>query len=225
MNKLTAKYFSLGLLFLFFLPFAKSQTPQKVLITFGNNEVYAQIRNVFSVVAQQNKPVSADQLSATLEYYDGPSRPLEIQAGNGYFFIRPDSIGRIKISVQLADTLEVKMFRVKPIKAVGRLSRHKGNGEEKIGVGEFKAQMGIIANVECCDINAHCTVLGYQVIRVGFDKSLDKHINVGARFDNTTRQIINKAESGDIYIFRNIRYKCPGADRPHRLDDMIFELE
>ncbi|MFM9950901.1 MAG: GldM family protein [Saprospiraceae bacterium] len=65
----------------------------------------------------------------------------------------------------------------------------------------------------------------FQTIRIGANNEIERAVNKGARFDQQTRKIILKAESGDIFIFRQIKYKCPGSRHPQRLDDMIFEIE
>lgn len=177
------------------------------------------------IVAQQTEPVSLRQLSATFQVYDGQKVPIEITERKGYFTIRPDSIGMVEIHIAVGDTTEIRTLRVKPMPAVGRLGRFCGNTGEKIDVGEFKAQMGLTANIEYGDICGSCQILGYQVLRVSSRNEVEKALNRGARFGQHTQAIIMKAEPGDVFIFREIRYKCPGAASPQRLEDMVFEVE
>ncbi|TVM02565.1 MAG: hypothetical protein CV087_09400 [Candidatus Brocadia sp. WS118] len=205
--------------------FGQVGKPLKSIISIENQYLIAKVDNPIRVVAQQNEPVSIKQLNATIQVYNSEKVPIEIVEGRGYFIIRPDTIGIVELNITTGDTIETKTLRVKPIEAVGRLGRYGANTDEKIGIGEFKAQMGIIANVECCGFDARCQVLGYQMLRISNRNQIDRTVNKGARFEENTRGIIMKAESGDIYIFRQIKYKCPCSENYQRLDDMIFEIE
>ena len=49
--------------------------------------------------------------------------------------------------------------------------------------------------------------------------------NTGGAFDATIRPIINRALPGDIYWFRNIRYRCPGSAQPGFAQDIAIEIE
>lgn len=205
--------------------FGQKRIPSKSIISIENQHLIAKIDNPIRIVAQQNKPVSMNQLSATFQEYDSEKIPIEILAGNGYFIINPDTIGIVEINILIGDTMETKILRVKPIEAVGRLGRHKANVEEKISAGEFKSERGIIANVECCGFDARCQVLEFQTIRISNKNEIERTLNKGGKFDDKTRKIIKKAESRDIFVFRQIKYKCPGSGKFQRLDDMIFEIE
>lgn len=205
--------------------FGQRGEPLKSMLLIENQYLIAKIDNPIRIIAQQKEPVSISQLTATFQGYDSEKEPIEIVEGKGYFIINPDSIGIVEIHVTVGDTVETKILRVKPIEAVGRLGIHKANSDTKIGVGEFKAQMGIIANIECCGFDAKCSVFGFQIIRISNRNQVERIINKGGRFEEETREIIMKAESGDIYIFRQIKYKCPGSEKSQRLDDMIFEIE
>lgn len=209
----------------FSMTFGQSGKALKSIVSIENQYLIAGVDNLIRIVAQQNEPVSINQLNANFQVYNAEKVPIEIVGGNGYFIIRPDTIGIVEINIAIGDTIEIKALRVKPIEAVGRLSRYGANTDKKIGVGEFKAQMGIIASVECCGFDAKCQVLKFQTIRIGVNNEIERAVNKGAKFDQQTRGIIMKAVSGDIFIFRQIKYKCPGSGKPQRLDDMIFEIE
>jgi hypothetical protein len=62
------------------------------------------------------------------------------------------------------------------------------------------------------------------MIRIGSNNSVSRVDNKGGRFEQECQQLVNKAESGDLYIFRNIFHICPGSGK-QRSVDMIFELE
>lgn len=202
----------------------KNSTP-KVMTSMDHTHLIAQMNNPIRIVAQQEKPVSLDQLSAKLHIYDSEFRSLEIIEGKGYFIIRPDTIGMVELKIDMGDTIEIKRLSVRSIEAVGRLGRYKSNTDKPISVGEFKVQIGIIANIECCDIDARCRILGYEAMRLSQRNEVERTVNQGAKFTKQTQQMISKVESGDVFIFRKIKYRCPGSEKLQRLDDMIFEIE
>ena len=195
------------------------------IISTEHHHFVAKLDNPFRVVAQQEKPVTIDQLSAIIQIYDSEEQPIEIQKRGNYFVIHPDTIGIVEIKIELKDTIEIKRIRVKAIEATGKLGRHRANTNESIKKGEFKAQQGIAAIIEGYDIDASCKIYGYQILRISKRNEVERKINKGARFKEESKLLINKAESGDLYIFREIKCRCPGSDKIERLLDMIFEIE
>ena len=115
-------------------------------------------------------------------------------------------------------------IKVKPLEAVCRLSRYKANAESNIPKGEFKAQMGIAAYVECCGFDARCKMISFEVIRIPANEISSRAINNGGKFEETTLKLIHQAEAGDLYIFRNIYYQCPSTEK-QRSEDMILEIQ
>ncbi len=205
--------------------FGQRREALKSIISIENQHLIAKVDNYFRIVAQQNRPVAISQLSATFQEYNKEKEAIEISYRNGFFMINPKTIGVVEIKISIGDTVETKILRVNPIEAVGRLGRYKANSDTKIGVAEFKAQLGISANIECCGFDARCRVLGFKMIRISNRNQVEKRVNIGGKYDEQTKKIIMKAESGDIYVFRQIKYRCSGAGMTQRLDDMIFEIK
>lgn len=202
-----------------------AQAPQKALTSLENRHLLAKIDNPIRIVAQQNDPVSIQQLDATFQPFNAEKAPIEIREGKGYFIIRPDTTGLVEIRITVGDTVEIKTLPVKPLEAVGYLGRIKANSDEKMAAGEFKAQMGISAVIECCGFDARCQVLGFKVMRISAEGQTERAVNPEARFRKPAIDMIQKAKPGDLYIFRQIKYQCPGSGQPQRLEDMIVEIE
>ncbi|TVR83634.1 MAG: hypothetical protein EA409_02530 [Saprospirales bacterium] len=205
--------------------FGQTRTPIKSLISIEGRHLFVNQDNPLTIVAQQCKPVSSDQLSAYIHTGDAEKRALEITDISGYIFIRPDTIGTVEINISIGDTIETKTFRAGPYEAVGLFGSKTANSDEKFSVGHFRAQRGIIAKVVCCNIDARCKILGFRVIRISNRNLVERSVNIGGSFEEWTREIIDRAQSGDIYIFRQIRCRCSELTEPQRLDDMIFEIE
>ena len=202
-----------------------SQKTMKAMVSIENRYLNVHLDNAIKIIAQQNSPVSINQVSATLQAYNAEKQPIKIIYSDGYFFVHPDTTGWLEININLGDTIEKKVLIVKELEAVGRLGRFKANSDTKIRVDEFKAQTGIRASLECCGFDAKCSVLSFETIRINKENNVSKDINQKAVFEKKSKELVMNAKSGDIFIFRNIMYRCPGSVYPQRLDDMIFEIE
>ncbi len=203
----------------------KKRSAPKSTISTEYFDLISKIDNRITIVAQQANPVSLNQLSAFIQVYNSEKEPIEIVEVNGYFIIHPDTIGLVEIHINLGDTIETKTIRVKPIKVVGHLGGAYGYVDKQIGIGEFRAQRGISAVVICCGFDLKCKVERFETIRINRNDQVERDINVGARFMGKVKEMILKAESEDVYIFRNIQYRCPDSQSSKKLDDMIFEIK
>jgi len=204
-----------------------SQELCKALISIDNCNFISGIENYFKVVAQQEKEIGLNQIKAVFKSYDS-SDEIEIEireSSSNYFIINPNSLGMIKIEISLEDAVEYKWFHIKPLKAVGRLSKYTANHETKISAGEFKAQKGITANVECCGYDARLKVISYELIRIGSSGTVERGFNGGGKFKRKVKSIISRASSGDLFIFRKIYYKSLRSEEIQRLEDMTFEIK
>lgn len=183
------------------------------------------IDNYIEIVAQQENPITIDDVSATFQSYNGYIGPFAIKGDSGNFYVHPDSIGLIVISIKTNSGIQTQQFYVKNIPAVGYLSGYRANSDKKIGVGEMKAQSGLSAVIVCCGFDAKCKMIGFEIIRITRDGFAQKALNKGERFEESAQKIIRQTESGDIYVFRKIKYSCPGMEAPSTLDDMTFEIQ
>lgn len=200
------------------------QNAPKALISIKGGHLTSKMDNNIRIVAQQDRPVSSDQLKGTIQAFNSVKKPLQIVEKKGYFTIRPDTTGLVEISVNLGDTIEVKRLYVRPMTAVGQLGSYRANEGAGIGSGEFKAQSGILAVLQGYDIDALCRVLEFQVVRISEDNQVERATNLGPRFESGSRQIIDNAKPGDLYLFINVLYKCFNSTSPQKLDDMVVTI-
>jgi hypothetical protein len=214
----------IGMLLLAFSKNLFAQQPSRVMVSREHGHFTAHMDNRFTVVAQQEGPVSVNQLTATMQVGDMNAYPLDVKKQNTAFIIHPDTVGVITIEIDLGDTIETKKIRVKPVEAEARLGRWSAQTDEPVSNAEFKAQLGITALVQGFDIDARCRVYGYEVIRVNMLNQASRIKNKGSRYTEDTRALINQAVPRDLYIFRNIRCRCPGSSKIQRLEDMVFEI-
>lgn len=204
---------------------ANCQAP-KALVSLPFGGLYGGSENIFYLVARQATPVALGQISATFQAYEGEKQPIDIREDRGAFFIHPPTIGWVELSIAFSDTIEVKKLNVKPLSAVGRLGNYKANEDEKMPARMLKAQDGVASVVECCGLDVKCKILNFEVIRIDANNAAERKSNNGGRFQEDVKQLVAKAKPGDIFIFRNIHYQCPGTSEiTQRMEDMIFQIE
>ena len=220
----------LTILLTLFILTCKGQNSEKVIIyTETCNELIAGIDNYISIFAMQDTSLSEKQISAFSIPINGHigeenTVKLKVEKEYGRYLIHPDSIGIVKFHIRLNNAIEVYTVKVKPLEAVCRLGGLKANSESKIPKAIFKAQMGIVAHVEGFGFDANCKMISYEVIRIPANDISSKSYNMGGKFQETTSNLIKQAEPGDLYIFRNIYYRCTTPEK-QRSEDMIIEIE
>jgi hypothetical protein len=199
-------------------------SPIGIIITPYNN-LLINLDNAILCVAQQSTPVKLNQLSNIFYSGSGNSYPIEIHGNDGNFWVHPDSLGVLEITLQTNLGNVYKHFKVIQAPAIGYIDSKNGDGTSKFNVNEFKNQIGLIPVLEGYGFDAKCRILKFNVMRISSNGRVFKATNNDRRFNNEVLWLIRKAKSSDIYLFRNIEYKCPGNITIQRIRDMIFEIE
>ncbi|MCB0283854.1 MAG: hypothetical protein KDF60_14810 [Calditrichaeota bacterium] len=115
------------------------------------------------------------------------------------------------------------LYRVKRIPdPVALFSNSKGG---YIGVGEIKAQIGLIAFFDAFDFEAKCDIRNFDVTRIAQRFEPVSVSNIGAAFNGNSKSLISKAKPGDTYIFSNIRVYCPSDDTYRMVNSMVFQVK
>ena len=94
-----------------------------------------------------------------------------------------------------------------------------------MGVGEFKAQGGVIAILENFDFDAKCKIQGFVLTRLQRDGTKEEQINRGARYSAKSKPIIQAAKPGDIYLYDNVKVRCPGDPAGRKINSMVFKIK
>ncbi len=147
-----------------------------------------------------------------------------IKGWKGRYTVTAKKPGEAKVivSVDGRPPTEFK-FRVKRIPdPVARLSRNSGGS---IGVGEFKNQGGLGAFLDHFDFDAKCKVQGFNLTYIERGKTQVSSANAGARYNNESKDLINKAKPGDTYLFTNVKAKCPGDLAGRRINSLAFMIK
>lgn len=211
------------ILFLSFI--IHSQNNPIGLITTPYPNLLINLDNAILIVAQQNTPVKLSQLSTIFYTDSGNSYPIEIHGNNGSFWVHPDSPGVLQITLKTDLGTVNQQFKVIQAPATGYLGNNNGNGTYKFPINVFKEQIGLIPALENYGFDAKCLIVKYDVMRISALGKIHKAINIDSKFNKDVLNIIQNTEANDIYLFRNIEYKCPGNITIQRMRDLIFEIE
>ncbi len=191
-------------------------------------------------VGSRSVAVSADKMNV---FYIGVDNPMTVSAAgvssndvrvnvagaasskvnNSSYVIKPTTPGNATVTVTAnGTTLGSFPFRVKRIPdPQARLSGKVGG---TIGSGEFKAQGGVGAFLDDFDFDATCQVAGFEIVYVAKRQDAVPNNNGGARYDGTSRELVNRAKPGDTYYFNNVRAKCPGDNSTRQINSMVFTI-
>ena len=75
---------------------------------------------------------------------------------------------------------------------------------------EFKEIVGLAMMLENFDFEARCNTQSYYLTRVTKDGVRKTVANTGASLRGESKNLVEGATSGDIYIFDRIKSRCPG---------------
>lgn len=212
--------------FYLFFPsiFFHAEKPDAAISLGECKRLYVGISNPVHIVAQQKEPVRRAQVSAEVEVYDSIRPfPVEVTGDNGEFIIKPKHIGRLTLKVQTQTGLYTKQYHVGPIKPVAALRMIQEHGTMKDEI--FKVQKIIIPIIQCCGFDARCGILEFSLIKIGHDGTSIKVKNIGGKFNDHTKAIIQSARPGDIYWFRNIVCRCASNEEDTEATELSIEIE
>jgi hypothetical protein len=151
--------------------------------------------------------------------------------GGGRYNVVVNSPGEAILYASNKDGLNQKIyFRAKripdPIPSLGaRYSK-----SDTIEMDKFKAQMGIALVLENFDFDAKCDMVEYKITHIGtnhVDGKMFSHavLNKGARFSTEASELISKGTPGDIFIFNEIKGRCPGDIKDRDLNALVFFMD
>lgn len=97
------------------------------------------------------------------------------------------------------------------------------NGE--FDVERFKKQGQLMLKNEQQNLPQLCKCLGFIIIRISSDSIKEAVKNDGDAFTNNTKNLISKAQKGDIFIFDEIKIQCAANSEPKKLRSLVYILK
>ena len=104
-------------------------------------------------------------------------------------------------------------------------ARLSGRTDGNISAGEMKVQNGIMAVLENFDLEAKCQIISCELIYIAIAADPVVSINTGAIFSPQTKKLIEAAQSGDVYIFKDVKGSCPGDVAARKLNPLVFTIK
>ena len=179
--------------------------------------------NVFYVGVENPVTVSAAGVS-TKDLKVNASGVTLTPNGKSKYIVKPSKPGAASITVSGGGLEPTKFdYKVKRIPdPVVKLGKATG-GNIKSGI--FKAMPGLIPWLENFDFEAKCKIQGFDVTRVA--KRADPVVgkNPGGTFNGKAANMIKAAKAGDLYLFENIKGRCPGDTAGRDLGSLSFKIK
>ncbi len=227
MTNRTTLFFGITTLALLAFAVVKTKQAPEVCVNFfdNKNRLYIGVDNSISIVVNQDEPIELEQVSAEIYGLEGEqdeSYTATIRKEGSMFVVRINKGMICILKVKTKNGVVKKEFHVSAIKPVIRLGKHRNTALKN---GEFKAQGGLIAFVECCGFDARCDVKSFEVLRITAQDQLFRASNVGGKFTEAALLLIRAAQPGDVFLFRKIMYRCPGDKDALQDDDFTIEIE
>lgn len=143
--------------------------------------------------------------------------------GNGHYNVQIKSVGKKIIKVE-ADGIAPKEieYRVKRIPDPIAMINFSSGGA--FGVSHFKQQNKIRAHLSGWPLEEQCEVLGFVVTRQSKMKDPIEVKNEGNNFSETTLELFESIQTGDVVYFDNILCKCPGDPNSRKINSMVFKM-
>lgn len=196
--------------------------------------------SVANILAQDRPIVVASERANLL--IAGMDNPIQIAAadgiivsvtngiirasGNEYNWV-PASAGMANLYItHPSGEKETFLFRIKlipdPVAQLGIC-----NKSCVMGAGEFKVHImnGIIANILCCDMDARCETVSYEMTVVKKDKTVLKVKNIGRSPNEKAADIVEHIASGDTVYIERIKALCPTYLAPHTINSIFCEIK
>ena len=193
-------------------------------------------------VGQRSATVSADKMNV---FYVGVDNPITVSAagvstndlrvtaeggsisntGKGSYNVKVTNIGgTCNIVLSGKDFPSSKYpFRIKRIP--DPTARVGGSLGGAIGNGTFKAQQGVEARLENFDFDARCVIQGFVIKYIARRQDPEQAVNSGSRFSGPAQGLVQKAKPGDIYVFDNVKARCPGDAAGRTINSLSFNIK
>ena len=186
--------------------------------------VSAEKMNVFYIGVENPVSVAAGIAPADLEVTVSGAGAAIKPAGARRYVVTVTTPGECAVHVTGGGIQGTRFtFRSKRLPdPVARLGRSSGG---LMGSGEFRAQGGVGAFHDNLDFDVRSAIVGFELTYVGKRQDPVTVTNQGPRFNAKASALIRRAKPGDIYLFTNVKAKCPGDSATRRVNTMVFTIK
>jgi gliding motility-associated protein GldM len=197
--------------------------------------------NTFSYeVGERSVTVSPSKMNV---FYIGVPNPVEISAagvasnnikvsissgtisrnGDGTYTVNVSTPGETTVTVTAEGMNASKSFRIKRIPdPLPKFTSTQAGGT--MGDGAFKSFQGLQAILDNFDFDAKCEITEYTLWRTAAREDAQIVKNSGGRYNPQVAALVAKATTGNNYIFRDIKARCPGDGNSRSLPDLVVQI-
>ncbi|MTB52551.1 GldM family protein [Lewinella sp. W8] len=148
------------------------------------------------------------------------------KAEDGKYYWSPKRIGPAELIVrQAGQSLTRNNFRFVVKRIPSPVAKLGSSQSGLMGSGEFRAQAGIQVEIEDFHFDTICDVVSFKMTYLANRQDAIPALNRGARFSSQSRTLINRAKPGDLYLFEDVRVKCPGDTGSRTVNAMVFKIK
>lgn len=167
--------------------------------------------------------IRADLLNASISGGGGNAQ----SKGAGAYVVRVTSPGKATVNLSGKDkegkvVSGSKEFRVKYIPDPTPVIAGKNGGA--MGTGEWKAQLGVVAELKDFDFDAKFNVTGFDMTLSQKNADLQTCQNSGAKFNGSCATLQQQAKVNSVYYLDNIKATGPDG-RSRNLGTIAFKIK
>lgn len=188
------------------------------------NVAYIGVDNPLSlfVMGRSGIPLDLNKAQITVEGADA-----EIIGSNARSkILRVKKTGQFKIRVEFPETGTKATFEYRAKRVpdpVAKLTNNKTDGLVK--AGEMKAQAGLMAILHNFDFDCRCKIQSFDLIYIPKDGEIKEARHAGGKFTGSVRQYVENTKPGDVFLFQNVKGRCPGDSSARRLNGLNFYIK
>lgn len=167
--------------------------------------------------------IRSDAISTSISGGGGTAKP----GGAGKFDVFVTSPGKATVNLSAKDkdgkaVVGSKEFRVKYIPDPTPVIAGKNGGP--MGTGEWKAQLGVVAELKDFDFDAKFNVTGFDMTLSQKNADLQTCQNSGAKFNGSCANLQQQAKVNSVYYLDNIKATGPDG-RSRNLGTIAFKIK
>ena len=145
-----------------------------------------------------------------------------VQEG-GFYTLRASKPGEGSIYVIAGGYEQEYQIQIKGIPNPTIKLGTKKSGE--ITGAAFKANDRVSCWLEDFDFDTRCAVESFSMTRITQNGVTETIENIGGSYREAAETLKDKAQTGDIYLFENIKQRCPGDSTSRSGNSLVFRIK
>ncbi|HNM25892.1 MAG TPA: GldM family protein [Saprospiraceae bacterium] len=182
------------------------------------NVFYIGVENPISVSVPR---VRSDSVSISIE------NGSFTKDGHGRYLVKVNNPGQVKVTVSASDGAykanQTFHFRAKripdPVPTLDYPPKYNYTA------GEFRVKLGMFMVLQDFDFDARCQMASFVLTRIPQNGERQTALNKGERFGEAAKALVDQAESGDAFIFSEIKTLCPGDTTARQLNSVVYFIQ